>query len=78
MANRVEFVSYDGEYPNYCNGTLTLRIEGATIQMPDFCMHNCGGNLWLVDTPDFLAEYYDDIKACVNANVPCYHCHGCD
>lgn len=24
----IKFVSYDGEYPNLCSGTLTLEIDG--------------------------------------------------
>lgn len=24
----IEFVSYDGEYPNLCSGTLTVKIDG--------------------------------------------------
>ena len=27
---KVKFISYDGKYPNYCSGTLTLEIDGET------------------------------------------------
>lgn len=27
---KIEFVSYDGEYPNLCSGELTLKINGKT------------------------------------------------
>ena len=25
---KIEFVSYDGRYPNLCSGTLTLKLDG--------------------------------------------------
>ena len=28
MENHVKFVSYDGEYPCLCSGTLILNIDG--------------------------------------------------
>lgn len=28
----VEFISYDGKYPNLCSGTLALRIEGKVVR----------------------------------------------
>lgn len=31
----VEFVSYTGKYPNLCNGTLTLRIDGKEVRFND-------------------------------------------
>lgn len=35
----IEFVSYDGEYPCLCHGTLTLKINGKKMK---FC--GCGGS----------------------------------
>lgn len=33
--NHIEFVSYDGRYPNYCSGKLELLIDGVShIFMP--------------------------------------------
>lgn len=31
MSNAVEFISYDGKYPNLCRGVLTLRIDGKEV-----------------------------------------------
>lgn len=33
---RVEFVSYDGEYPNLCRGVLVLRIDGEEVRFNDY------------------------------------------
>lgn len=86
----VEFVSYDGRYPNLCSGTLILRIDGVERVMPPHCM-NSGGSVtfdsdwlehvssgpWSVDVPDDLADMRPEIEACVNANVPHGCCGGC-
>lgn len=29
---RVEFVSYDGEYPNLCSGLLIVKIDGKEVK----------------------------------------------
>lgn len=34
----VEFVSYDGDFPNLCSGTLVLRIDGEKVTFPKYCM----------------------------------------
>jgi len=31
-SNRVEFVSYDGAYPNFCRGVLTVKIDGKLVR----------------------------------------------
>ena len=31
----VKFVSYQGEYPRYCDGVLTLEINGKTVVFGD-------------------------------------------
>lgn len=86
----VEFVSYNGSYPNLCSGTLILRIDGVERTLPPYCMHS-GGSVWFdnswnehveegewtVDVPPELEKYYDEIKSCVNANVPYGCCGGC-
>lgn len=39
----VEFVSYDGDYPNLCSGILKLRIDGKVVEFPRYCMVSGGG-----------------------------------
>lgn len=41
----IEFVSYDGDYPNFCRGTLTLRVEGEEISVARCLVSGgeCGG-----------------------------------
>lgn len=38
----VEFVSYDGEYPNLCSGILTIRINGKEYELPEYCLESGG------------------------------------
>lgn len=40
---RVKFVSYDGEYPNLCSGTLVLNVDGKDVTFPKYCLSSCGG-----------------------------------
>lgn len=86
----VEFVSYDGRFPNLCSGKLVLRIDGKVVIMPDHCMIS-GGCVWFdnewgehvetggwsVEVPDDLCKYKKEIEDCVNANVPNGCCGGC-
>lgn len=86
----VEFVSYNGRYPNYCSGKLVLRIDGKEVTFPDYCMCS-GGSVWFddeldehvecgewtVDVPEEYVQFYDEIQNCVNENVPCGCCGGC-
>lgn len=48
----VEFVSYDGKFPNLCRGTLVLRIDGEEVSF-DFLSGNdfwaSGGNVSFTD-----------------------------
>jgi len=40
--SRVEFVSYDGQYPNLCTGVLTVKIDGENVKFGygDGCDYN--------------------------------------
>jgi len=41
-SNRVEFVSYDGKYPNLCRGILTVKIDGEIVKFG----HNYSNSHW--------------------------------
>lgn len=85
----VEFVSYDGEFPNLCRGELVLRIEGKEVNLG--CCLCSGGRVWFdsdwrehvesgewsVDVPEEFAQYADEIVEVVNDNVPGGCCGGC-
>ena len=85
----VEFVSYDGEYPNLCRGVLIIKID-SVIHKLDNCLLS-GGNIWFdddwrdhteygewsVNVPDELNKYRNQITDVVNENVPQGCCGGC-
>lgn len=84
----VEFVSYDGEYPNLCSGTLVLRINGEEVVLnsclisggcvwfEDWDEHVSGGP-WSIELPEDLEEYRNEILKVVNENVRWGCCGGC-
>ena len=43
MSNKLKFISYDGEYPNLCSGTLILNLNGKDVVFPNYCLSS-GGN----------------------------------
>ena len=85
----VEFVSYDGKFPNLCSGTLTLRINGEKVSIRR-CLCS-GGSVWFdkdwgdhvehgawtLDLPDEYWQYEEQITNVVNENVPYGCCGGC-
>lgn len=86
----VEFVSYDGDFPNLCRGTLVLRIDGEEVEFPKYCMRSggtvwfddeCGEHVesgeWSVNVPAKYANLKDEIERCVNENVEYGCCGGC-
>ena len=38
----IQFVSYDGEYPNLCSGQLVLNVAGEIVSA-DHCLTSGGG-----------------------------------
>ena len=60
----IEFVSYDGKYPNLCSGTLVLKIDGEdhsfrnALQSGGMVTHDGKYNHWSVyhDEWDFHPE----------------------
>jgi hypothetical protein len=87
---RVEFVSYNGAYPNLCSGALVLSVDG--VQMDGFRLSS-GGSVsfdddwnenvsrgpWSIsDFPDgFPEDIKSEAEAVVNAHVDCGCCGGC-
>lgn len=86
----VEFVSYNGAYPNLCSGTLVLRINGIERTL-ERCLSS-GGSVtfdenWLetvtqgewsvYNLPDDLEPMREEIEECINENIPYGCCGGC-
>jgi len=42
MSNKLKFISYDGEYPNLCSGTLILNLNGKDVVFPNYCLSSGG------------------------------------
>ena len=85
----VEFVSYDGKWPNLCSGNLRLRIDGMTVLLEN-CMVSggccsfdeeyndyIGTGPWRVEVPDHFQDKLDEIEECVNQHVRWGCCGGC-
>lgn len=85
----VKFISYDGEYPNLCSGTLVLEVEDETREIP-YAL--CSGGYvgfnerlnavveegpWSVNLPEDLEPYRQEIEELVNDEVPHGCCGGC-
>lgn len=86
----VEFVFYDGEYPNLCSGQLVLKINGQVQVFPRYCLCSGGGvwfdndlsahvetGSWSIDLPEDLDPLRKEIEECINENIPHGCCGGC-
>lgn len=86
----VEFVSYDGKYPNLCSGILVIKIDGKTVTLPRYCLVPGGGTNWRQDLvlegpweldemffPKEYEPYKNDILCVINKNIPWGCCGGC-
>lgn len=86
----VEFVSYNGKFPNLCRGTLVIKVNGKEFALKNYLCS--GGQFWLdakcnvhVETGDWrlsqlpnnLEPYREEIFKVVNENVPHGHYGGC-
>ena len=87
----VEFVSYDGEYPCLCFGTLTIKVDGITYRFKNALIS--GGGIFENDEFDMWAEegeweidlkehpelepYKEEITRIINENVEHGCCGGC-
>lgn len=88
----IEFVSYDGKYPNLCSGTLTLCVDG-NLWSESMCLFPGGECLWdsaaeeeIVDQGPWesltLEKHFSDeevreILRLVNEHVEWGCCGGC-
>lgn len=87
----VEFVSYDGAYPNLCTGQLVLKINGQVREFSRHCLQS-GGTVWFdndwnahIETdaglstppPEDLEPLRKEIEECINENIPHGCCGGC-
>lgn len=75
----VEFVSYDGAYPNLCSGQLVLKINGQAREFPRYCDWNAHieNGRWSIDLPEDLEPLRKEIEECINENIPYGCCGGC-
>ena len=86
----VEFISYDGKYPNLCSGVLTVNIDGKQhkakyILVSGGCTCWTGKDEevksgdWSLDLRDYpeLQPYEQELTELVNANVRKGCCGGC-
>ena len=86
----IEFVSYNGKFPNLCRGTLVIKVNGEEISLENYLIS--GGRCWLdkdwfshikkgvwgiSKLPDDLEQYRDEILEVVNENVEHGCCGGC-
>jgi len=92
MKERLNFISYDGGYPNLCSGTLIMELDGKQIKFPDYCLCS-GGNVWFdegwmehVESGPWTIEKFpkgfpEDLESVaeklVNDNIPWGCCGGC-
>lgn len=89
----IEFVSYDGRYPNLCAGVLTLKIDGEIVEFERHSLVSGGGvwfdnewsehvesGAWMVE-PEAIPQKYvhliKEIKEVINENIPFGCCGGC-
>ena len=86
----VEFVSYDGKYPNLCSGQLVLKINGQARVFPRYCLSS-GGSVWFdndwdehvetgrwsINLTEDLEPLRKEIEECINENIPYGCCGGC-
>lgn len=77
----VKFISYNGEYPNYCNGIVTLEIEG--IEYSFNLSELLGTKSYYIKGinpdafPENIRRYYHEIIRVMKDNLQYTCCGGC-
>jgi hypothetical protein len=85
----MKFISYDGEYPNLCYGTLVIEVDSREYSMEN-CLITSGSvcwengevrkGEWYINEyylPEELLPYIEEITRLVNDNVEWGCCGGC-
>lgn len=84
----IKFVSYDGEFPNLCSGTLVLEVDGVERSVNNALL-STGCINWKDDTvtegdwvlsahaPQWMWDRKEEVLAVVNANARKGCCGGC-
>lgn len=90
--DRLKFISYDGDFPNLCRGTLIMELDGKKITFSEFCLSSGGnvsfdaewnekvtqGNWKISKFPiGFPEELRDRAVELVNENIRLGCCGGC-
>lgn len=52
----IKLISYDGEWPNLCSGTLIVEIDGKTWEFPSHSLSS-GGSVWFDES---WSEHVED------------------
>ncbi len=89
----VEFISYNGKWPNLCSGTLKFKVNdkeyeldniltsGGTVWLSsDYTSSNVSCGEWSIDArnfPEELQSYLADIDSMINSSIPHGCCGGC-
>ena len=92
MTKRLRFVSYNGEFPNLCSGTLVISLDdveypikhalcsGGSVWFDDDWNEHVEAGDWTIDEdmlPQLLKPYAKEIEQLVNENVELGCCGGC-
>ena len=89
----IEFVKYDGDYPNLCSGNLIITVNCLRYMIKKYSLIS-GGSVWFDDNwsehvehglwtiredalPDELKIHKEKIEKVINENIPKGCCGGC-
>lgn len=90
--HKLEFVSYDGAYPNLCSGVLVLKLDGELVTFESHSLCSGGSvtfdKYWTEEVTDgpwsisvfpknFPIELHEQAVNLVNDNVRWGCCGGC-